>query len=197
MCNGTDITVTAQMSAAKEGFQQILWLFGQDHEVTEVGTVRLDKWVYSIYSTNTFFNQMNLFLVIADEEGQWELVTPALGDTILPGVTRDSVLALAREHVDPHATLKIEGIPKIKKVSERRVTMSDIIALQKQGRLIEMFGSGTAVVISPIREIGYNGDKIPVPVGEDGLGDVARAMLREVVGRQRGGIESEWTVVVD
>ena len=55
---------------------------------------------------------MNLFLVLASPDGQWELVTPPLGETILPGVTRDSVLSLARQHADPSATLKISGIPE-------------------------------------------------------------------------------------
>ena len=140
---------------------------------------------------------MNLFAVVADEKGQWELITPPLGDTILSGVTRDSILALASQHADSNASSKISGLPVDMKVSERKITMPEIIALQKEGRLIEMFGAGTAVVVSPIKEIGYEGTKIPVPVGEDGLGDVARAMLREITGRQRGTIKSDWSVVVD
>lgn len=138
---------------------------------------------------------MNLFIVVKDEAGNWELITPPLGDTILPGVTRDSVLALARDH--SAGKLSVEGIPKTLKVSERKLTMPEIQQLQSQGRLVEMFGSGTAAVVSPIKEIGYNGKNIQVPVGEDGLGDVARAMLKEITGRQLGTIESEWSVVVD
>lgn len=138
---------------------------------------------------------MNLFIVLKDEAGNWELVTPPLGDTILPGVTRDSVLALARDHAE--GKLSIAGLPKNFKVSERKLTMPEIQQLQSQGRLVEMFGSGTAAVVSPIKEIGYNGKNIPVPVGEDGLGEVARAMLKEITGRQLGTIESEWSVVVD
>ena len=139
---------------------------------------------------------MNLFLVLASPDGQWELVTPPLGETILPGVTRDSVLSLARQHADPSATLKISGIPENLTVSERGVTMPEIVQLQKEGRLMEMFGSGTAAVVSPIKEIGYNGNQIPVPVGEDGLGDIARAMLREITGIQNQTIKSAWSVPV-
>lgn len=138
---------------------------------------------------------MNLFIVLKDDAGSWELVTPPLGDTILPGVTRDSVLALARDH--EAGKLAITGLPKSFKVSERKLTMPEIQKLQSQGRLVEMFGSGTAAVVSPIKEIGYSGSRVPVPVGSDGLGDVARAMLREITGRQLGTIESEWSVVVD
>jgi len=170
--------IVPQIAAAKEGYQQILWLFGDDHEVTEVGT-------------------MNFWIVVADEKGEWELITPPPGNTILPGVTRDSVLQLAKDHADPNNSLEISGIPKTMKVSERKLTMPQIRELQKQGRLIEMFGSGTAAVISPIKEIGYEGDRIPVPVGSDGLGDVARAMFNEITGRQLGTIKSDWTVVVN
>lgn len=141
--------------------------------------------------------QMNLWMVISDEQGQWELITPPLRDIILPGVTRDSVLKLAQWHQDPGHSLKIEGIPENMKVTERKITMPEIQQLQKQGRLIEMFGTGTAAVVSPVKEIGYNGERIPVPVGKDGLGAVAKAMLREIQGRQLGTIESDWAVVVD
>ncbi|KAK9899727.1 putative branched-chain-amino-acid aminotransferase 2 [Cystobasidium minutum MCA 4210] len=168
--------VVPQMAAATEGYQQILWLFGEDHQLTEVGT-------------------MNLFVVLEDAQGNTELVTPPLRDIILPGVTRDSVLSLAKEHAS--GKLNIEGLPKKFKVSERQLTMPQIHKLQKQGKLKEMFGTGTAAVVSPIKEIGYDGEKIPVPVGSDGLGDVARAMLREITGRQLGTIESEWSVVVE
>ena len=138
---------------------------------------------------------MNLFIVVSDEAGDWELITPPLGDIILPGVTRDSVLSLARSHSSGSVTLP--GLPPKLKVSERKLTMPDIASLQKQGRLVEMFGSGTAAVVSPIKEIGYDGQKIQVPVGEDGLGDVARAMLKQITGIQLGTIKSEWSVVVD
>jgi branched-chain amino acid aminotransferase len=140
---------------------------------------------------------MNLFMVVADEQGQWELVTPPLEDIILPGVTRDSVLRLAQEHCDPSNPFKIEGLPSNMKVSERKMTLPQLKKLQQEGRLVEMFGSGTAAVVSPVKEIGYEGENIPVPTGEDGLGDVARAMLREITARQLGTVDSDWTVVVD
>lgn len=200
--------VVPQMSAATEGYAQILWLFGEDHQLTEVGTVSACFW--EIYLSlralsgcrpltwlrlHSLRSQMNLFMVIADEKGDWELVTPPLEDIILPGVTRDSVLALAREHAE--GKLKIEGLPSKLKVSERKITMPQLQKIQKEGRLVEMFGSGTAAIVSPVKEIGYNGEKIPVPVEEDGLGAVARAMLREIQARQLGTVKSDWTVVVD
>ncbi len=72
-----------------------------------------------------------------------ELITPALTDgTILPGVTRDSILALSREWAEF-------------KVTEGRVRMADLVDAIEEGRLLEMFGSGTAAVISPIKKFRY------------------------------------------
>jgi branched-chain amino acid aminotransferase len=113
---------------------------------------------------------------------------------ILPGVTRDSILSLAREHAA--GKLKLEGLPSNLKVSERQVAMAEMLEAQKEGRLKEVFGSGTAAIVSPVNNIGFKGQNIPIPVGDDGLGDVARVMVREVVGRQYGQIPSDWSVEV-
>jgi len=67
--------------AAKDGFAQILWLFGEKHNITEVGT-------------------MNAFTVWKNKSGARELITPPLDGTILPGVTRDSILQLAKNWKD-------------------------------------------------------------------------------------------------
>jgi branched-chain amino acid aminotransferase len=83
-------TIAPQEEAAQQGFNQVLWLFGPEQEITEVGT-------------------MNLFFYMRGEDGVNELVTAPLNDIVLPGVTRDSIIQLARQH-------------KIR-VSERRQTM--------------------------------------------------------------------------
>ena len=111
------------MEAAKLGIQQILWLLGEEHRVTEVGT-------------------MNLFMFWKNEKGEKELITPPLDGTVLPGVTRDSVLALTRGW-------------KEFKVSERPFTMKDIIAAVENKRVYEMFGAGTACIVCPVQEIRY------------------------------------------
>jgi branched-chain amino acid aminotransferase len=75
--------ILPQMQAASRGFHQNLWLFGEEEYITEVGT-------------------MNLFAAIKNKEtGQPELLTAPLDGTILEGVTRDSVLGLARERLEP------------------------------------------------------------------------------------------------
>jgi hypothetical protein len=96
------------LDANKEGYQQNLWLFGSDHQVTEVGT-------------------MNCFVFWKNEQGERELITPELDGSILPGVTRDSILSLARQWGEF-------------KVSERKFTMKDLVKADKEGRIIEMFG---------------------------------------------------------
>ena len=115
---------------------------------------------------------------------------------ILPGVTRDSVLALARGHAD--STLPLEGLPDKGKftVSERSVTMGEVKEASNNGKLVELFGAGTAAVISPVDKIGYLGEDVLIPTGPDGMGPVSRVIWRELIGRQFGTIPSEWSVTV-
>ena len=83
--------------------------------------------------------------------GRRELVTPPLDGTILPGVTRDSMLALARVWGEFD-------------VSERRLTMPELAAAAAGGRLLEVFGAGTAAVVAPVRSINYRGADIAIPL---------------------------------
>ncbi|POY72403.1 hypothetical protein BMF94_4560 [Rhodotorula taiwanensis] len=168
--------VVPQQQAAALGYQQILWLFGPEHRLTEVGT-------------------MNLGVAFSRNDGSVEFVTPPLDDMILPGVTRDSILSLLRDHES--GKNRLEGLPDKLIVSERQLTMPDIVAASKDGTLREIFGCGTAAIVSPVDGIGYQDELIKVPVGEDGCGDIARVMLREIVGRQTGDILSEWSFPVN
>lgn len=132
---------------------------------------------------------------------------------ILPGVTRDSVLSLAKGHVSK--TLPLKGLPEKFTVSERQITMKEVKAASKNGTLVELFGTGngsspfsrdilttlytgTAAIICPVDRIGYMGEDIDVPAGDDstGLGPVSGVMLAEITGRQLGTIPSDWCVVV-
>ncbi|KAI0786007.1 branched-chain amino acid aminotransferase II [Abortiporus biennis] len=169
--------VVAQKEAAKKGYVQNLWLWGPDHHITEVGT-------------------MNAFAVLKDANGVTELVTPPLDGVILPGVTRDSVLTLAREHAEGKTLL--EGLPEPGKfkVSERPITMKEVKDASKQGRLVEFFGTGTAAVISPVDRIGYLGEDIHIPTGPDGMGPVSRPVWKQLSGIQSGAIPHPWSVVV-
>ncbi|KAG1828691.1 aminotransferase [Suillus variegatus] len=167
--------VVAQKSAAKQGYAQNLWLHGPEHWLTEVGT-------------------MNLFAVIKDKDGITELITPPLDGMILPGVTRDSVLALARNHAS--GAKRLRGLPDVIKVSERPINMGEIIQSSKEGRLIELFGTGTAAVVTPVDRIGYNGGDVTIPTGKDGMGPISEPLWAELVGIQTGAIKSNWNYVV-
>lgn len=125
-----------------------------------------------------------------------ELVTPPLNGMILEGVTRDSIIELARSHIK--GELNVEGLPAPKdlKVSEREINMAEILEASAHGRLVEIFGAGTAAIVSPVNRLGYEGKDINVPVGEDGLGAVAKAMLNTILGIQYGKIPHPWSVVV-
>lgn len=76
------------------------------------------------------------------------MTAPLENDMILPGVTRDSVLALAREHQE--GKIHLSGLPQNLVVSERSFTMGDLIKAQQSGKLKEAFGAGTAAIVSPV-----------------------------------------------
>lgn len=127
--------IRPQQEAASRGYQQNLWLFNGN--VTEVGT-------------------MNLFLVFKNKDGKKELCTPPLDGTILEGITRLSILELARER-----------LPKDEwEVNERPISIKEIQERAEKNELLEIFGAGTAAVVSPVKEIGYHGKAIEVPLPE-------------------------------
>ena len=136
--------------AHQHGFTQVLWLDGVAQKyIEEVGA-------------------MNIFFIIDDE-----LITPELNGSILPGITRDSVLALAR-----HWGMK---------ASERRISIDEIMAAQAAGRLQEVFGSGTAAVISPVGQLKY-GDRT-VTVGDGQVGPLANKFYKAIMDIQYGRSE--------
>lgn len=167
--------IKPQMEAATRGYHQNLWLFGDEGYLTEVGT-------------------MNLFVVLKGEDGVTELVTPPLNGMILPGVTRDSILALARGHA--HGSAKVPGLPDKLRVVEREMTIHEFQALSDKGTVQEVFGAGTAAVVSPVERVGYKGRDIHIPTGPQGAGPMALAMLKEIDLIQRGGKEHPWSVPV-
>ena len=123
-----------------------------------------------------------------------ELVTPPLDGMILPGVTRDSVLTLAKEHAA--GVTKIPELSDKLVVSERPVTMGEVKEAAKKGDLVEFFGTGTAAVISPVERIGYLGEDLHIPTGPDGMGPVSRPLWKHLTGIQTGTIAHPWAVEV-
>ncbi|KAF0775342.1 hypothetical protein AaE_000958 [Aphanomyces astaci] len=130
---------------------------------------------------------MNLFVYWINEQGEKELITAPLtrGD-ILPGVTRQSILELAR------------GWGEFK-VTETTITMPSIVKAEQEGRLLEVFGSGTAAVISPVKLINYNGKDVNVPLdAPDGKsGQLTKRIWNEMTDIQYGRVEHPWSVVIN
>ena len=143
-------TLLVSKQAAEQGYTQVLWLDAKERRyVEEVGT-------------------SNIFFLIDDE-----LVTPPLGGTILNGITRDSVLRLARQWD--------------LKVAERPIAIDEIVAGCKSGAVQEAFATGTAAVISPIGEIGYKGEKLRV--GDGQTGELSQQFYNQLTGIQYGQLE--------
>ncbi|KAJ5889766.1 hypothetical protein N7504_010576 [Penicillium tannophilum] len=161
--------ILPQLEAASRGFQQNLWLFGEEEYVTEVGT-------------------MNLFIALKNKEtGKKELITAPLDGTILEGVTRDSVLALARERLEPQGWV----------ISERKIRMSDVAEAAEEGRMIEVFGAGTAAIVSPVRNISYRGKLVDCGLKkEEEAGEIALQMKNWIESIQHGDEAHEWSHVV-
>ncbi len=141
------MSLYASRIASDMGYTQVLWLDARENKyVEEVGT-------------------SNIFFVIGDE-----LVTPPLRGTILPGVTRDSVIKLAT-HL---------GV----KVSERPLAMTEVIDAIEKGTLKESFASGTAAVISPVGQIYFK--KREYLINEGKTGPLAEKLYHEIMKIQYG-----------
>lgn len=152
-------SILAGEKAHKEGYSQVLWLDGVEQKyLEEVGS-------------------MNIFFVIDDE-----IVTPELNGSILPGITRDSVIRLAKHWND--------------KVSEKKISIDALMQAHADGKLQEVFGSGTAAVISPVGEIKYGDQVISISGGE--VGPVALKYYNAITDIQYGKAEDplEWVVPV-
>ncbi|KAI8034217.1 branched-chain-amino-acid aminotransferase, cytosolic [Drosophila gunungcola] len=157
-------TINVQKEAAARGLQQVLWLYGEDHQLTEVGT-------------------MNIFMFYVNDQGEQVLVTPPLSGLILPGITRDSILRMTRQW------------GKFK-VSEATITMPMVCELLNQGRLLELFGAGTACVVSPVNRINYLGQDLYIPTMEQEkpVHELIRESLTDI---QYGRVDHPWSVVID
>jgi branched-chain amino acid aminotransferase len=74
--------------------------------------------------------------------------------------------------------------------------MAEVKSAVQKGELVELFGTGTAAIISPVDRIGYLGEDIDIPVEGDGMGPLSRSFWKRLVSTQKGEIESDWNVVV-
>ncbi|MEG0456831.1 MAG: branched-chain amino acid aminotransferase, partial [Oscillospiraceae bacterium] len=114
---------------------------------------------------------MNVFFVIGDE-----VVTPELNGSILPGITRKSAIEI----------MKNWGL----KVSERRLSIEEIEDAAKNGMLKEMFGTGTAAVISPVGELKYKDNAIII--NDNKIGPISQKLYDNLTGIQWGKMEDKF-----
>lgn len=154
----------ASMKAAADvrsrGYEQVLWLDALERRyLEEVGT-------------------MNLFVVIGDE-----IATPPLSGSILPGITRMTVLQLAREW----------GL----NIVERPIAFDELLEADRKGTLREIFGSGTAAVISSVGELGHANGTLTINKGE--VGPVAKRLYDAITSVQYGTAPDPhgWLTYVD
>lgn len=153
-------SMKSQVKAHEEGYSQVLWLDGVERKyIEEVGA-------------------MNIFFKI-----NGTVITPQLNGSILPGVTRDSVINVCKSW----------GIP----VEERKISIDEIFEAHKNGTLEEVFGSGTAAVISPVGQLRWE-DHI-MQVKDGGIGECSQKLYDTITGLQLGKIEDtfHWTVEVN
>ncbi len=152
-------SLIAQVKAHDSGYSQVLWLDGVDRKyIEEVGA-------------------MNIFFKIGGK-----IVTPMLNGSILPGITRDSIITLCKD----------KGL----EVEERRVSVEELVAAAKDGSLEEVFGTGTAAVISPVGKLRYIDDVMLINNNE--IGPVTQDLYDTLTGIQLGKCEDKygWRVEV-
>ncbi|MDD4291810.1 MAG: branched-chain amino acid aminotransferase [Clostridia bacterium] len=150
-------SLKASYDAKKKGYDQVLWLDSNEHKyIEEVGA-------------------MNMFFVIDNV-----VITPSLNGSILPGITRNSLINLSKKL----------GY----KVEERNVSIDEVLQAAKEGRLNEAFGSGTAAVVSPVGKITFKDETYILNNGE--IGKISQQLYNELTGIQNGNLPDEngWIV---
>lgn len=149
-------SLIAQEMMNKGGYAQVLWLDGIEK-----------KYIEEVGSMNVFFKING------------ELITPKLNGSILPGVTRDSVIQL----------LKHWDLP----IVERKVSMDEIADAHAKGELEEVFGTGTAAVISPVGQLTWDNKDFVINDGQ--TGEIAKKLYDTLTGIQYGTVEDPfaWT----
>ena len=152
-------SLIAQQKAHDAGYSQVLWLDGVERKyIEEVGA-------------------MNIFFKI-----NGTVITPELNGSILPGITRNSVLELCRSW----------GYP----VEERKISADELLEAQRNGTLEECFGTGTAAVISPVGKLRYKDDVMDINGGN--IGQLSQKLYDTITGIQTGRLPDEngWRVKV-
>jgi len=146
-------SLIGQEKAHNDGYAQVLWLDGVERKyIEEVGS-------------------MNIFFKI-----DGKIVTPMLNGSILPGITRDSVIRICKDW----------GF----EVEERKISVDELLEAQQNGKLEEVFGTGTAAVISPVGKLRYKDDVMTI--GDGNTGELSHKLYETVTGIQLGRLEDKY-----
>ncbi|KAF2662097.1 branched-chain-amino-acid aminotransferas-like protein [Lophiostoma macrostomum CBS 122681] len=172
-------SLVAQGEAKAQGFDQILWLFGQDCIVTEAGA-------------------SNFFVVWRTREGQLQLVTTGLKERIvLDGITRRSVLELARERLTMGGCAG-EELEELE-VVERNFTMKEVEDAVDEGRMVEAFVTGTAFFVAPASLLHFRGQDFEIPMATEHGGrymSIIKGWLKSIMWGMEGMEQHHWGHVV-
>ncbi|KAL8874185.1 MAG: hypothetical protein Q9174_000451 [Haloplaca sp. 1 TL-2023] len=167
-------SLVAQAEAQDLGYHQVLWLLGEQNEVTEAGT-------------------SNFFVLWKTREGELQIVTAPLEDKIiLDGVTRRSVLDLARAGFASSAKQsgKLEVI-------EKKFSMTEVEEAVEEGRMVEAFVTGTGFFILSVSVIHYRGKDLDIPMEAGSSGVYAQSFKDSLKHIMYGDKSHEWGVVVE
>ncbi|KAK4241002.1 hypothetical protein C8A03DRAFT_12688 [Achaetomium macrosporum] len=164
-------SLLATNEARERGFGQILWLYGPEGYCTEAG------------ASNFFV----LWRTKEEQGGKLQLVTAPLDDKlILDGVTRRSIVELARERLADEL-----------EVVERKYTIDEVIEADKEGRLIEAFAAGTAFFVCPVSQIRHRDYDVHIPMVKGHAGHYTAKLKGWVADIMWGKEQHPWAVVVD
>ncbi|KAF9880696.1 branched-chain amino acid cytosolic [Colletotrichum karsti] len=177
--------MVSHAAAKAQGCTQTLWLFGEERLVTEAGA-------------------SNFFVVWKKKDGEGiELVTSSLDtEVILDGITRRSVLEIARERLTKENSAEFTKLAPLD-VVERPFSMREIVEAHAEGRLVESFVTGTAMFVTPVSMIRYGDSNInfPMTVTEDGekvahskYSSAIKTWLEDII---YGRTEHDWGYVID
>ncbi|KAK4121387.1 branched-chain amino acid aminotransferase II [Parathielavia appendiculata] len=164
-------SLLATNEARERGFGQILWLYGPEGYCTEAGASNF----FVVWRTRE------------EEGGKLQLVTAPLDDKlILDGVTRRSVVELARERLAGDLEMV-----------ERKYTIDEVIAADKEGRLVEAFAAGTAFFICPVSQIRHRDYDVHIPMVKGESGQYTAKIKSWISDIMYGNEQHPWGVVVE
>ncbi|KAF6799428.1 branched-chain amino acid cytosolic [Colletotrichum sojae] len=146
------------------GYDQVLWLFGSDREITEAGAA-------------------NFFVIWRTAEGTLQMVTPPLGgdQTILAGGTRRSILELSRKMFGADRSDEVASEAESCEVVERKITMTEAGQAAEDNRVQAAFVTGTAYWLQPVSEVFFDGRTLAFPVGQAPHMVLLREKLNNIV----------------